>query len=76
MLVAENEHEIVARIAPGGAITTWPAPGVVGVAVAPDGSVLAIDEHANVVRRTTARRRAARQPRRRRRARRRSRASA
>jgi sugar lactone lactonase YvrE len=53
ILVAENEHEVVARIAPGGAITTWHAPGVVGVAVSPDGSVLAVDEHANIVRRTT-----------------------
>jgi len=53
ILIAENEHEFVARIAPGGAITTWPAPGVVGVTVAPDGSVLAVDEHANIVRRTT-----------------------
>jgi sugar lactone lactonase YvrE len=53
ILIAENEHEVVARIAPGGATTTWHAPGVVGVAVAPDGSVLAVDEHANIVRRTT-----------------------
>ena len=53
ILIAENEHEVIARIAPGGATTTWHAPGVVGVAVSPDGSVLAVDEHANIVRRTT-----------------------
>lgn len=53
LLIAENEHEVVVRIAPGGAITSWRALGVVGVAVAPDGSVLATDEHADLVRRTT-----------------------
>ncbi len=53
VLVADNEEEFVARIAPGGDISTWPAPGVLGVAVAPDGSVLATDEHAHVVRRST-----------------------
>ena len=52
--VADGEEDFVARIEPKtGKVTTWKSPGVVGVAVAPDGSVLATDSYARVVRRTT-----------------------
>ena len=55
IFVAENEEEFVAHLSPTGTVLKiWRAPGVVGVAVAPDGSVLATDEHHNIVRRTTA----------------------